>query len=193
MYKRMDDKYEVTLLCLENLLEILTNPEPGLSKYDKIIYDFCYNIAANYEPTLNVLLRIFKLSNINLHVRMLKEFNWHNPLTLTNCIKSCMNIFIQIFSLHNTEEKSLEDTILFKTFFDPRIKPSSIRILINYLDHAFDTTVPKLACQLLKKISLVNLLREVLNMLINMYFSERNHTYFNAIRNATTPNTKYIS
>ncbi|KRT79930.1 hypothetical protein AMK59_7094, partial [Oryctes borbonicus] len=156
-YSRVNDKYKITLICLENLFEILSNPEPETpSEYDKVIYDFCYAIAVNYDPTVQVLMRIFRISNTHLHTRMLKESNWNNAITFTiiDCVKACLNIFITLFTFHNNGVRSLQDTVFLRKFFDSNIKPSSIKILIGYLDNAFDVVLPKLACQLFKKITL---------------------------------------
>lgn len=158
MYLDVNEKYKITLLCLEIMLEILNNASNSSFEYDKIMHEFCYGVIVNFEPTVQVLIRIFRISNLHLHTRMLKEFNWDNPLTFTiiKCVKACINIFIHIFALHNRQEKSLHDTALMKKFLDSTVKPSSFRVLISHLDHAFDPTVPKLACQLLKKIASVS-------------------------------------
>ncbi|GJQ68252.1 hypothetical protein Trydic_g10775 [Trypoxylus dichotomus] len=156
MYNRIGDKYKITLICLENLLDILNEIEPEVpSEYDKVIYDFCYAIAVNYEPTVQVLIRVFRISNTHLHTRMLKESNWKHPITFSiiECVKACLNILIKLFALNNIDVRPLQDTVLLRKFLDSNMKPSSIKILVGYLDNAFDALLPKLACQVFKKIT----------------------------------------
>nr|XP_022915529.1 nucleoporin NUP188 homolog [Onthophagus taurus] len=156
LYETNLHKQQLSNECLGVILSVLQNNYQDLNGDDKTIYDFCFCLITDHSPTIELINKLFRMTNSFLNAYIMTKGDWErrSSISLVQCLKKVLAIINIILLLHNRGERNLKGTIFLEMFLDSTVKPSSLKLLTGYMQQSFDLAIPKLSCQILKKLAI---------------------------------------
>lgn len=154
-YLMKNDQNKITKKCFKIYLAIIQKDEDEiLDPIEKHLNRFCKECFLNNDLVIRPFLKVLRVSNNSLNLRMHGEPNWESGKTLE--IFQNVRLALSIFLILLNSKNVFEEVLMRRIFPNENEKKTFLKIIAGYIQQAFDQTVAKLALRVMKKIALVS-------------------------------------
>ncbi|XP_065165835.1 LOW QUALITY PROTEIN: nucleoporin Nup188 [Atheta coriaria] len=121
----------------------------------QLIYEVCLLTLLNNDAFVKTFLTILRYRNEYIEQLMIREVDWEIGCTRDVILSVRQAVTIVLWLFNNVEYQELKKTVFWQYFsYSGVCFPSVLRIICEYINHKFDSVLPKLACRLFRRISM---------------------------------------
>lgn len=154
-YMIRNDENRIANKCFKIYLAIIQKDEDFMQDPAEMhLSRFCKECFLNNDLVIRPFLKVLRVSNNYLNLRMHGEPNWESDrmLEIFHNVRLALSIFLILLNSKNI----FEEVLMRRIFPNENEKKTFLKIIAGYIQQSFDQIVAKLALKVMKKIALVS-------------------------------------